>query len=166
MFNIIKKSVKTINSGISSIVTGITGENSYKTEVDFCKFDKLNLNFLGYFEKEKDTLSYYANTSGNSHDIENKVFYVVYSKAYLNIYLITEELELKCFFCQKMNFFINSVDSLLLPINTTYTKELPIIAIVCNDVNTNKNSGNNSQSHSYISEIKNGFSLVSKANVI
>ena len=101
MFNIINKSVKSLNSGISSIVSGITGENSYKTEVDFCKFDTINLNFLKNSEKE-------THINSDQYYTEYNVFYLVYSKVHLNIYLITEDLELKCIFCQKMNFIIVS----------------------------------------------------------
>lgn len=135
MLNIINKSVKTINSGISTLVNGITSEKTFDTEIDFCKFETLPLEHLKVSEKETE--------NRNQYDYQNlkefNVLYIVHSKMNLNIYHITDDLEIKCFMSLKFNFPVCSVNSFKLQLNTSYSKELPIIAIISNNLNNSNN---------------------------
>jgi hypothetical protein len=128
--------VKTINTGIATIMNGISSENNYKTEIDFCKFDVLNLNMLK-LENEKET----TNLSENDQSFKDfTVLFIIHSKIYLNIYYINEDLEVKCIFFNKFTFHMNSVDAFYLPSNKTYFKELPIVAMISNYTNIKENS--------------------------
>jgi hypothetical protein len=144
MLNLLGKSVKTLNSGITNLVSNITSENSYKTEIEFCKFDVLNLNLLKATEKDTNTSVNNANHSfvndSETNFKEFNVFYLVHSKVFLSIYWITDDLEIKCIFTNKFSFQINSVDSFFLPLTATYTKELPIIGLISNYSNYSLNN--------------------------
>jgi hypothetical protein len=143
MLNIINKSVKTLNSGINTLVNGITSEKTFNTEIDFCKFETLPLELLKLSEKETESSNH------NDQNLkESNVLYIVHSKSNLNIYHITDDLEMKCFMSLKFNFPICSVNSFKLQLNTTYSKELPIIAIISNNLNNSHNEAkfNNKES--------------------
>jgi hypothetical protein len=138
MMNLINKSVKTLNSGISTFVNGITAENSYKTQIGFCKFDSLPLNFLRIPEKDKD-FNFFSPENELYWKAYN-VLYIVHSKVFLNIYYITDDLELKCIFTNKFNSHIDTVDSFSIGNNSVYLKEGPLIGLISNYSSINQNT--------------------------
>ena len=121
MINMINKSVKNISLGITNLVTTMTENTNYK--IQLCVIDSMNLNCLFYDNVEE--------LEKNNNSIENKVIIILHSNFNLNIYYLEEELELKCFFTNKFLFPINFVDKFNLGINKTYTKELPLVALIC-----------------------------------
>lgn len=130
MLNLLNKSVKTINSGLSTIVNGITSENAYKTEIDFCKFSTLQLNYMKNFEKTTENDNYFD--FQNNLQNEFNVLFIIHSKCILNLYLINDDLSIKCFFSNKFPHPINIVEPLLLNSDKTYAKELPICTLISN----------------------------------
>ena len=127
MINMINKSVKNISLGITNLVTTMTENTNYK--IQLCVIDSMNLNCLFYDNVEE--------LEKNNNSIENKVIIILHSNFNLNIYYLEEELELKCFFTNKFLFPINFVDKFNLGINKTYTKELPLVALICNNITKN-----------------------------
>lgn len=175
---IINKSVKTLNNGISSIVSGITAENTYKTEVDFCKFDSwsnlTNFNSQPAGQNQNNTQNTTQNNNQNltiqnypSMPPENEsnitVLYLVHSKFNLNVYYITDDFDLKCIHSSKLSFPINSVDTYSVSVNSKYAKEVPILALISNSGSNSNNintlsvtlSGSNSNNISNSSNINN-----------
>ena len=129
MFNLLNKSVKTINNGISTFISNMTSESNYKTEIDFVKFGNLNLNLL----KLNDLKEIENNNSDYEFYFkEYNVLYLVYSKCYLNIYYLNDDLEFLCFFNQKFNFTIDKVGSILTSMNIFCSEKVPLIGIITN----------------------------------
>lgn len=129
MFNLLNKSVKTINNGITTFISNITTESNYKTEIDIVKFGTLNLNLL----KINNLRELENNQSDNDFYFkEYNVLYIVYSKCYLNIYYLNDDLEFLCFFNQKFNFTIDKVGSILTSLNIFCSDKVPLIGLVTN----------------------------------
>jgi len=136
MFNLLNKSVKTINNGISTLISNMTSESNYKTEIDFVKFGNLNLNLLKINSiKEVDNV----NSDYDFYFKEYNVLYIIYSRYYLNIYYLNDELEYLCFFNQKFNDTIDKVGSIFTSLNIFCSDKLPLIGLI-----TNKQPINNS----------------------
>jgi len=128
MFNLLNKSVKTINNGISTFISNITSESNYKTEIDFVKFGNLNLNLL-----KLSNLKEIENSIDSDFYFKDfNVLYVVYSKYYLNIYYLNDDLDFLCFFNQKFNYPIEKVGSVLTSTNIFCSDKVPLIGIITN----------------------------------
>ena len=125
MFNLINKSVKNISLGISNLVTNLTSDcNNFN--IDLCSIESMNLN---YFKCDKA-----EDFEKMSTMKETQVLIVLHSNFFLNLYYFEEFLDLKCFFTNKFLFPITSVEKFSLGLNRTYTKDLPLIALISNSV--------------------------------
>jgi len=65
---------------------------------------------------------------------ETQVIVVLHSNFYLNLYYLEENLDMKCFFTNKFLFPINLVEKFCLGLNKTYSKDLPLIALISNSI--------------------------------
>ena len=140
VMNILNKSVKTLNNGITTLISNITSETNYKTEIDFIKFETLNLNILKLTDIKE--LENYSDLEYYLKDIP--VLYIIYSKCFLNIYYLNDELEFLCFFNQKFNFNIDKIGTIFSPFIKICPINSPLIGIISNKepyfVDLNKNN--------------------------
>lgn len=151
MFNLLNKSVKTINNGISTLISNMTSESNYKTDIDLVLFANLNLNLL--------KLNDIKEIENNSSDCEfyfkdYNVLYIIYSKCYLNIYYLDDDLEFPCFFNQKFNFPLEKIGSVYISFNSICSDKMPLIGLVTNkdfniDAFENNNYNNKTDNRDY-----------------
>lgn len=125
MISLLNKSVKNISSGLTHLVTNLTSEN-IKHSIDLCTIESMNLNFL---KCEKIEEMERIKTSK-----ETQVIIVLHSNFYLNLYYLEDCLDIKCFFTNKFLFPINLVEKFCLGLNKTYSKDLPLVALISNNI--------------------------------
>ena len=125
MITLFNNSVKNITSGITSLVTNLTSENS-QYNIDLCVIEQINLNFLKCDNVEE--------IEKMNKSKETLVIIVLHSNFYLNLYHLEENLELKCFFSNKFLFPISLIEVFSLGMNKTYSKDLPLLALISNKI--------------------------------
>ena len=151
-----------LTNSISSIGTGIHNVYSYlnqdssKCVIDYCKFDSLKINYItknyensslsnNIINPEQEKLEKYESQFLNK---EFTVLYIIHSKNILNIHYINDSMELKCFFENKFSFNLTLAETFNIGPDKTYSKELPIVALISNS---------NFQSNDYMKENQSEF---------
>jgi hypothetical protein len=125
MITLLNKSVKNISSSITNLVSNFTCDHE-KYNIDLCTIDTMNLSYL-----KCDKIEEMEKISSSK---ENQVLILLHSNFFLNLYFFDEFLELRCFYSNKFLFPISNIEKFNLGVGKTYSKDLPLIALISNSI--------------------------------